>query len=215
MLARSRAGLRWALSSLPHARSSLAPSRCLHTCRASLALAAGDARVGQLISDNGSLWRIMSAAVSRTAQGRAYIQSELRGFPVETKRNVRWRSDELLEDVVLDEPRRVTVLYSEGEVLHVMDDASFEQLEVPKGVLLGQDAALMVVDGCALYVESYQGAPVTAKLPLQVTLKVVGVEEAGPTAILSTGLRVRCPGFIKRGDSVIVDTKSATFSKRE
>ena len=195
-------------------RAAHALSRPLHTTPARLALAAGDARVGQLISDNGSLWRIMSAAVSRTAQGRAYIQAELRGFPVETKKGVRWRSDELLNDVTLDEPRRVTVLYTEGETLHVMDDATFEQIEVPSSVLLGPDAALMVTDGCQLYIESYNGLPVTAKLPLQVTLPVVKVEDAGPTAVLSTGLRVRVPGFIRVGDAVLVDTKTALFSKR-
>jgi hypothetical protein len=53
------------------------------------------------------LWRLVTRQLSRTAQGRAYVQCELRGLTdaaAGIKRDVRFRSDELVETAALDSP---------------------------------------------------------------------------------------------------------------
>ena len=60
-------------------RFRLSSVRYLHyTTRLRESVSAGDIKEGDLLQIDGGLWRVMSKSFSRTAQGRAYIQTELR-----------------------------------------------------------------------------------------------------------------------------------------
>jgi translation elongation factor P/translation initiation factor 5A len=56
---------------------------------------------GDLLEIDGGLWRVMSKAISRTAQGRAYVQTELRHLTGEVKKAIRLRSEDSVERVAL------------------------------------------------------------------------------------------------------------------
>jgi elongation factor P len=69
----------------------------------------------------------------------------------------------------------------------------------------------------------YENEPISLKIPIKVTLTVVDAEDSvkGNTATgdtkevgLETGLRIRVPSFIKKGDKVVVNTESKEYSER-
>jgi elongation factor P len=67
--------------------------------------------------------------------GRAYMQCELRHLSEGTKKDLRFRSDDTVERADLDTPRKMQVLYTDGGAVHVMDQTTFEQSEIPLATL--------------------------------------------------------------------------------
>ena len=94
----------------------------------------------------------MSKAISRTAQGRAYVQTELRYLTGEVKKAIRLRSEDYVERVALSSPTKYQVLYVVGDAVLVMHEKTFEQVEIPLA-FFGERAGYLR-DGISLVVES-------------------------------------------------------------
>lgn len=147
--------------------------------------------------------------------------------------NVRIKS--VLDGKVLDktfkgnetvESARVTnqgaqYLYSDGDMFHFMNPATFEQFEVPAD-LVGDGAGYMK-EGDEIQLQFFDGRPINVELPKNVPLKVTYTEHAvkGDTsssiqkdATLETGVTIRVPAFIKQGDTISVDTSTGAYRER-
>ena len=210
-------------------------------CQRRVSVEAGDLREGTLLELPGErgLWRLVSRQLSRTAQGRALVQCELRGLTgpaAGASRALRFRADEAVETAALDSPARHTVLYAlrGGEALAIMHEATYEQAELPRAALPpGADRFLF--DGITLTIEAHNGAPALVALPSRVAARVLAVDEGagdsshsasvlpeatpppppggGPAG--ATPLKVRVPKFIKVGDRVILDPADGKYLARE
>lgn len=186
-------------------------------------MSANEIREGELIELDGGLWRVVKREFSRTAQGRAYIQSELRSLAEGIKRDLRFRSDETLEKAELESPAWYTVLYASSGVLSLMNTSTYEQIELAVEEL--GDRARFVQEGMTLVIEAYKGTPAVITLPAKVTVNVVSMDEGGGVAEVSTGVeggavpptrfKVRVPKFIKVGDRITLDTEDAKYIGRE
>ena len=84
-----------------------------------------------------------------------------------------------------------------------MDNESYEQITMNKD-MLGERIAFLQ-DGMTVDIETYEGTPLSVKLPQKVTLKIVEADPVvrGQTAassykpaILENGVRVMVPPFI-------------------
>jgi elongation factor P len=102
-----------------------------------------------------------------------------------------------------------------------MEKETFEQIEIPKD-FVGERAAFLQ-DGMEVKVESYEGKPISVKLPLNVTLQVVEADPVvkGQTAAssykpakLENGLRVMVPPFIETGTRIVVSTDDVSYLRR-
>ena len=206
---------RWAAALAPAPRGGR-----LHLARRAPALCRGvgitgsEIRPGDLLEMDGGLWRVTWGQVSRTAQGRAYMQCEVRHLTEGTKKDLRFRSDEPVERADLDPGRKVQVLYSDGSAVHVMDVASCEQTEIPLQYL-PEGTQRYLQDGMFLHVEMFKGVPAVINFPMRVTFAVTGVEDASGTIFLENGMRVRAPKHVKVGDKAVVDTRTGEYSGKE
>jgi elongation factor P len=179
-----------------------------------------DLRAGDLIEDEAGLWRVSSNMFSRQAQGRAFAQLELRHTRAGTKKDLRMRTDDVVEKAELDPPRRLQVLYSDASAVSVMDPVTFEQIELPTS-LLGAGAPF-VADGQELVAESYKGAIASVTMPAKVEVEIAQVEpmEADTAqkqgrdinAVLVNGQRIKVPKFVKPGMKVNVFTIDGTYA---
>lgn len=141
---------------------------------------ASDLRAGDLIhleESSADLWRVNSNLVSRQAQGRPFAQLDLRETKRGTKKDVRLRTDDMVEKAELEPPARLQVLYSDAATVTVMDGLTYEQQELPLA-LLGYGARF-VQDGMELVVEKYKGAVERIVMPAKVEAEVASVEEMG------------------------------------
>lgn len=132
--------------------------------------------------------------VSRTAQGRAYMQCEVRHLTESLKKDLRFRSDEPIERAELEPGKKVQVLYSDGSSVHVMDQGSYEQAEIPLPML--GEMAKYLQDGMFLHIEAYKGLPAVINFPMRMAFGVTEIDEAQSSALLENGLKVRVSVFI-------------------
>lgn len=117
--------------------------------------------------------------------------------------------------------QQVQYLYNDGQTFYFMNQATFEQFEVPAD-LIG-DGAGYIKDGDKVQLQFFQDRPISVDLPKNVPLKVEYTETAvkGDTstsitkdATLETGIVIKVPAFIKTGDIISVDTASGAYRER-
>jgi elongation factor P len=183
-------------------------------------IAGNEISPGAVIEHDGSLWVAVKTQAVKPGKGGAYNQVELKNLFDGRKLNERFRSAESVEAVEL-EFKPYTYLYESGDMLTFMDKETFEQIEIAKD-FVGERAAFLQ-DGMEVKVESYEGRPISVKLPLNVTLQVVEADPVvkGQTAAssykpakLENGLRVMVPPFIETGTRIVVATEDSSYVKR-
>jgi elongation factor P len=177
-------------------------------------------RPGNVIEHKGRLWVAAKVQHVKPGKGGAFAQVELKDIRDGTKLNERFRSDERVERVILDE-RTYQFLYAEGDLLTLMDLDSYEQVSVPKD-LVGASAPFLQ-DGMQVTVTSHEGSPISVSLPESV---VLAVTEADPVvkgqtaaasykpAVLENGVKTMVPPFIGTGDRIVVSTADGSYVER-
>ena len=175
---------------------------------------------GNVLEHKGGLWVAVKTNAVKPGKGGAFNQVELKNLIDGTKLNERFRADETVERVRLDQ-KDFQFLYAQGDQLVFMDLDTYEQLELAED-FVGERAAFLQ-DGMTVTVELYDGRPIGITLPQHVTLEIVEADPVvkGQTAASSykpakmeNGVRVMVPPFVTAGEKIIVDTNEITYVRR-
>ncbi|HEX9836397.1 MAG TPA: elongation factor P [Alphaproteobacteria bacterium] len=181
---------------------------------------ANTVRAGHVLEYNGKQYTVLGIGLLQPGKGGAFIQVEMRDLRSGLKTNVRWRTQESVERLHVDE-KEATYLFGDDDNLTLMDTESFEQFPVPRA-LLG-DAGKFLQDGMALTIDLVEGQPVAVHLPQTVTMKIVEADPVvrGQTAsssykpaILENGARIMVPPHIESGTRVVVNTGDGSYVER-
>ena len=117
--------------------------------------------------------------------------------------------------------QNVQYLYNDSSTFFFMNGDSFEQFEVPADMV--GDGSGYIKEGDTVQLQFFDGRPISVELPKNVPLLVTYTEDAvkGDTsssvtkeATLETGITIRVPAFIKRGDVISVDTANGAYRER-
>ncbi|XP_049935054.1 uncharacterized protein LOC116253146 isoform X2 [Nymphaea colorata] len=120
--------------------ASLLPSWSANQSRGAKVLGT-DIRLGNIIQRKGRIYQVLKAQHTQHGRGGATIQVELRDVDSGNKVTERFRTDEAIERVFVEE-KSFTFLYQEGESVMIMEPSTFEQLEVSKE-LFGKGVAYL------------------------------------------------------------------------
>lgn len=182
---------------------------------------ANSIRAGNVLEHNGRL-----CVVTRTpdhtmpGKGGAFVQVEMKDVKTGTKISERFRSNDNVERVRLDQ-KDYQFLFTEGTHLNLMDIESFEQISVEQS-LIGEKLAYLQ-DGMVIVVELHEDAPIRIMLPDTVVLRIAETEPVvkGQTAassykpaILENGIRIMVPPFIDADTKVVVKTEDDSYVER-
>jgi elongation factor P len=177
-------------------------------------------RIGNVLEHKGQLWVVVKTQHVKPGKGGAFNQVEMKDVRNGTKLNERFRSDETVERVRLDQVE-YQFLFAEGDALVFMNQTDYEQIHLPQD-LLG-DSLPFLVDGMVVTLEMYDSEPISISLPQHITATISETEPVvkGQTAsssykpaILDNGVRITVPPFINVGDRVVVDTGECTYVER-
>ena len=183
-------------------------------------LAGNEIYPGAVIEHQGSLWVAVKTQAVKPGKGGAYAQVEMKNLLNGTKLNERFRSAETVEEVEL-ERKDYQYLFANGETLTFMDKETFDQIEIQTDFV--GDRALFLQDGMEVVVESYEGRPISIRMPPQVTMTIAEADPSlkGQTAAssyksatLENGVKVQVPAFIEAGAKIIVTTDDPTYVRR-
>ena len=176
---------------------------------------------GNVIQHEGGLWVAVKAEHVKPGKGGAFAQVELKNLIDGRKLNERFRSDDKVERVTLEQKDH-TFLYDQGDTLVFMDQATYEQIELQKD-WVGEDQVRFLQDGMVVTIEMHEERPIGVSLPDHVVLEVVETEPTvkGQTASssykpakASNGMRIMIPPFMGTGERILVDTTTGEYVRR-
>lgn len=177
-------------------------------------------RSGNVIEFNGKLWVVLKNDIMTPGKGASVAQVEMRDIRSGAKDNVRFRTQETVERVRLEQDD-YQFLYEDDDGCHFMHQETFEQIMIDKE-LIGEPAAFLQ-EGMIVEVETFEGEPLGVKLPDSVTLEITEAEPVvkGQTAttsykpaILENGVKVMVPPHIESGTRIVVKTEDSTYVER-
>jgi elongation factor P len=183
-------------------------------------ISGNDLRPGVIIDYKKRLLVTVKTQHVKPGKGPAYMQAELKDIVEGTKINERFRSDEHLERVRLDE-KEYQYLYEEAGHLNFMDQVSFEQITLDRE-LIGDDFDFLT-EGMNVTVCTYEEKPVSVRLPDHITMEITEADPVvkGQTAassykpaVLENGVRIMVPPHIETGTRVVVDIAERSYVER-
>lgn len=177
-------------------------------------------RIGNVIEHKDRLWVAMKTQAVKPGKGGAFNQVELKDIRSGTKLNERFRADEQVERVRLEQ-RPAQFLFAEENLLTFMDNETYEQTQIDKN-LLGENVVFLQ-DGMEVQIESHEGEPLSVQMPETVVLEIVEADAVvkGQTAsssykpaVLENGVKILVPPHIGTGIRVVVRTEDSTYVER-
>lgn len=177
-------------------------------------------RQGMIIEYKDKLWRVVKHEIRTPGNLHAFNQLELRDIKTGNKDNVRFGQSDAVERIYI-ESRACNYLYADEDVLHFMDNESYEQFEMAADTL-GEQLPFLT-ENMTVQVEMFDGIPVNISLPdtVVVTLAEADAVVKGQTAsssykpaIAENGVRIMVPPYIAAGEKVVVKTADASFVER-
>ncbi|WP_041463936.1 elongation factor P [Pelodictyon luteolum] len=165
---------------------------------------------------------IMESLVHRTPGNlRAFYQASMRNL--KSGRNVEYRfSATESVDLIVTERKEYQYLYPDGSDFVMMDNETFDQINVPESAI--GPAVRFLKDGVnAMIVFSDDGAILSVELPTFVEVEITETSPATKddratsgtkTAVIETGAEVNVPMFLQTGSIIRVDTRSGEYIER-
>lgn len=178
-----------------------------------------DLKSGTTYEEDGQILQVLSYEHIKMGRGSANIKVKVRNLFNGSILEKSYINDANVKDIYL-ESRQLQFLYKDSEKAYFMDPRTYEQIEIPIKSLSGHE---YLIEGDNAIVQMYDGKALSLQLPPKVTLKVTdtapGVKGNSASnvykdAVLENGMKARVPLFINAGDSVVVDTRDGSYTKR-
>lgn len=179
-----------------------------------------DLKNGMTLDLDGQLFQVVEFQHVKPGKGNAFVRTTLKNARTGSVLDRTFRAGEKVERAMIDK-REMQFLYREGGEFVFMDNQSYEQLHV--GAVAVGDAPNYLKEGDTAILLMYQAEPVELQLPASVELEISHTEPgvqgdrvSGATkpATLETGLVVQVPLFLEVGETIKVDTRSASYISR-
>ncbi len=175
---------------------------------------------GMLIEHKDDLWEVLKAQHVKPGKGGAFNQVEMKSVNKNTKLNERFRSSDSVEKASLDE-EKFNFLYKDENDYYFINQKTFEQINITKNII--GDKGKLLTENLEVTINFYNEKPLSVDFPNQITCKIESTDVAlkGQTvsssykpAVLTNGLKIQVPPFIKNEDTIIVDTRTIEYIKK-
>ena len=180
-----------------------------------------DFRNGLIINFKNGLYTITEFQHVKPGKGGAFVRSKLKNLRTGKVLDNTFRAGEPIE-IVRVERKKYQFLYRDGDALVLMDNETYEQLNVDKSYFGENDKFLKESEEVELLLDD-NDTIVLAETPIFVQLEVTETEPGfkGDTATnvmkpatLETGAVINVPIFVNIGDVIKVDTRAGSYVER-
>jgi len=184
---------------------------------------AKEIKPGGVVNYNEAPHMIESMTVqSPSARGSATLYKfRARNLLTKQKTDITLKGTDSLPDADFGR-REVTFMYADNDEVHFLDGADYNQYAVPRADV--ENELRYITEGLqGMLALIYNGQCVGVQLPTAVDLKISQCDPAvkgnsatsrTKPATLETGLIVQVPEYLKEGEMIRVDTRSAAFLAR-
>ena len=183
-------------------------------------ISVNDLKTGLTLQLDNGLWSVVEFLHVKPGKGAAFVRSKLKN--VETGQVVEktFRAGEKVAKAMLDR-REMQYLYKEGKEYVMMDNETYEQLQLTEEQI--GDGIKYLKENMIVQVLMHDSRIIGVDLTAHVILEVTDTppSEKGNTAqggtkpaTLETGAVVNVPFFISNGDKIRVDTRTNEYLDR-
>ena len=183
-------------------------------------ISVNDFKTGLTLQLDNGLWSVVEFLHVKPGKGAAFVRSKLKN--VETGQVVEktFRAGEKVAKATLDR-REMQYLYKEGKDFVMMDNESYEQMQLSEAQI--GSGIKYLKENMVVQVLMHDGSIIGVDIPAHVELEVIDTPpaEKGNTAqggskpaTLETGAVVNVPFFVSNGDVIRVDTRSNEYLDR-
>ena len=183
-------------------------------------ISVNDLKTGLTLELDNGLWNVVEFLHVKPGKGSAFVRTKLKNAQTGQVVEKTFRAGEKVAKAMLDR-REMQYLYKEGADYVMMDNESYEQLNVTEAQI--GDGIKYLKENMIIQVLMHQGKIIGVDIPSHVELEVVDTPpaEKGNTAqggskpaTLETGAVVNVPFFISNGDIIRVDTRTNQYLDR-
>ena len=169
--------------------------------------------------DNG-LWNVVEFLHVKPGKGAAFVRTKLKNVESGNVVEKTFRAGEKVAKAMLDR-REMQYLYKEGKEYVMMDNETYEQLQLREDQV--GDGIKYLKENMNVMVLLHDGAIIGVDIPNHVELTVTDTppSERGNTsqggtkpATLETGAVVQVPFLVMNGDVIRVDTRTNEYLGR-
>ena len=175
---------------------------------------------GSFVLYEGQPHLVVERDIYSPGKGSALAHIRLKNVKTGAVLKVVFKTDDELEEIELDR-KEVKFLYGHRDEFCFVEGSENKRIILSAEVV--GDNKDFFKPGVSYQLVFFEDKPMTIILPIKMELLVTEAEESarGNTAtgdskevVLETGLRIKTPAFIKKGDRVIVNTEKREYSER-
>jgi elongation factor P len=175
---------------------------------------------GMHIELDGAVWRIVEFQHVKPGKGGAFVRTKVKNLDTGAVVDRTFRAGEKFSRVYT-ETKNVQYLYDAGDEVVLMDEESYEQINVPRESVA--EMLEFMQPSSTVQMLTVDGRPSGVQLPSAVELTVTETEPGvkGDTvsnvtkpATLETGAVVQVPLFVNQGDRIKVDPRERRYISR-
>jgi elongation factor P len=183
-------------------------------------ISANEFKNGVVIRWNDGLYQITSHSSMKKQQREPIVRTRMTNLRTGQSLEHPFRSSDTVEDVFV-EKHQIQYLYQDGDLLHFMNTATYQDVVIHKKIL--EEQLKYMRDNEEVTGLYCDGELLSVELPASVELKVVETQPGvrGDTAkagtkpaTLQTGAVIKVPLFINIGDMLKVDTRTGAYLER-
>ena len=183
-------------------------------------ISVNDLKTGLTLELDNGLWNVVEFLHVKPGKGSAFVRTKLKNAQTGQVVEKTFRAGEKVAKAMLDR-REMQYLYKEGADYVMMDNESYEQLNVAEAQI--GDGIKYLKENMIIQVLMHNGKIIGVDIPSHVELEVVDTPpaEKGNTAqggtkpaTLETGAVVNVPFFVSNGDRIRVDTRTNQYLDR-
>jgi elongation factor P len=176
---------------------------------------------GEAIIFNNEIWIVFKKDLQTRGNLRSYYQVLLKNLERGNVFNQRFSPDDNVEQAILIR-KEYEYLYTDGEMLVMMDPETFDQINLSKDMIEGEQIKYLIPN-IRVNVLTHKEKSLRIEMPQFVEVTVTDTPDAarGDTATsvfklatIETGAEVKVPGHIKKGDKVKIRTEDGEFLGR-
>ncbi len=185
-----------------------------------MALSITDLKKGAIFQLEGVPFRVVEYSQKVVGRGGSTVNVKIKSLVDGKVLAKTFHGNEQLDGANVNKVN-MQYLYKDNRAFYFMDESSYAQFEIPSENVI--DQAPYMKEGDIVQVQLLDGRPFGVELPKNVPLKVTYAEDAvkGDTsssitkdATLETGISIKVPAFVKKGDIISVDTTNGIYRER-
>lgn len=181
---------------------------------------ATDLKNGVTFLRNDKPYRVVEYSLIKMGRGGATVKLRVRNMENGSVEPVSMSSNVKVDEVVTSK-RRLQYLFRDSSSATFMDPNTFEQVEIPVGVI--ENELPFVKEGDSVDVLFWNEKALSVDISPKVVLKVIETDPGvkGNTvsnlykpAKLENGVSIKVPLFINVGEKIVVDTRNSAYVER-